>query len=1376
MLSRNWGGLAVAVFAAVTMAHNAVAQNLKVAVMPSFGQNQTYGNAEINKPLFVWGRAWGGTAPYDYSIDFGDGSAPYTGTTNDLSHYVGQDHAYSTTGSKTMTLTVEDATGAIVSRSATIRVFLNPAHDILANMAIEKGLLYLYQQRRVTGSQVYWSATSNAEYIEGTVGFATLAFEENGHKRGNDYEEDIYAELVQGALNRILQYRSGRTTHGTGSFYNHDDGTAAADGLAERDVDYLNSNGFGAYVWSGGHETYVNGICGLALCLAHDTRAEADAAIISGGPFNGLSYLTVIEDLVEQMGFCQNDVNSRGGWIYNVRTAGGNSGRDGSSQQWPCLLLKGAIDVLEIPVADWVLDNLDLGFTALQNGNGAIGYRSKGQWNNTGKTGGALVGWSAAGRDVNYGPVQSALNYIGNQYYAQGGWSPQTGWAGYMYAMYGMKKGLSLMGIETISTSQGLRKWYDDMCAWLLGLTPDATHGSINSGRRTQSYAFGQRTNGSWQSPEYFNRTSVNYSTANAILILTRGVTVPLPVAVITKFWDDDPVDGPVIKAGDPEATYVTGSASFHADPDNFQVDSWEWILRLDDGSGNPVGSLDWNNPQYVGANIRLDGDLSNNIDEGLTVGTYHLSLRVTDDADPEQFNVTTVTFSATDQNLGPEAVAIPSGQLVYNGQVVGAGSVDITLDGRESSDPEGDPIVSYKWDVNGDGQYGTAGDLALIQGYVVTPEHPAGDPAQPIVRYTIANDGIGIGLEVCSEDVNGVKCDVADAPVEISLSPFDLFIAAASASNIDGDAGTADVTILFASDEYALATVIPFQIFDGRPPAFGGSGTSIYSGDFIYGNDDPSEAVYTTLVEVNGLSFGAVEEVFVYLDPASQANPTGDFGEYDESEDSNVAAVNVSNQPPVAVAQNVTVDADGNCLGTVTAGQVDNGSSDPDGDPITFELSPPGPYSDGAEVTLTVTDEGGLSDTATAIITVEDVTPPVISLVGAASITLECGVDSYSELGATATDNCGVGVPVASGEVIDAPGTYTISYNVTDDAGNPAATATRTVIVQDTIAPVITLSGAASVTVECTDGYVDAGATAADICAGDLTAAISTVSTVDTSTPGSYTVTYNVSDPSGNAATTVVRTVTVVDTTPPSIVCPADVVMELSCDPAAPNDTTPAATGSATGDDDCGVVSISYLDDIESTCGASYIILRTWTADDGRGNSTSCVQTITVRDTTAPTLSISSNFGNIIPPDAPITFVVTATDCSEIDTLELWYDCYKINPSGKRVDKTESCVVEIVGNQVTILDSGGVGDNIQIFARSTDVCGNVSDVSMWELLVENPGNGGGNGNGTGSDANEGVGNGVDGDTPGHDNNGGNDDPGQEPGNPGAKGKGKGKK
>ena len=51
---------------------------------------------------------------------------------------------------------------------------------------------------------------------------------------------------------------------------------------------------------------------------------------------------------------------------------------------------------------------------------------------------------------------------------------------------------------------------------------------------------------------------------------------------------------------------------------------------------------------------------------------------------------------------------------------------------------------------------------------------------------------------------------------------------------------------------------------------------------------------------------------------------------------------------------------------------------------------------------------------------------------------------------------------------------------------------------------------------------YTDAGATATDNIDGDITSSIVAVNLVDVNTVGTYTVTYNVSDAAGNAATQV--------------------------------------------------------------------------------------------------------------------------------------------------------------------------------------------------------------------------------------------------------------
>ena len=149
-------------------------------------------------------------------------------------------------------------------------------------------------------------------------------------------------------------------------------------------------------------------------------------------------------------------------------------------------------------------------------------------------------------------------------------------------------------------------------------------------------------------------------------------------------------------------------------------------------------------------------------------------------------------------------------------------------------------------------------------------------------------------------------------------------------------------------------------------------------------------------------------------------------------------------------------------------------------------------------------------------------------------------GGDSYSELTATASDL--VDGNISANIVIDASavntgvvGSYTVTYNVSDAAGNAAVAVTRTVTVVDTTVPVLTVVGANPQVLEAGSAYTELGATASDTHEGDVSAAIVIDATsVNTGTLGSYVVTYNVSDSSGNAAVQGTRTVTVVDSTVP--------------------------------------------------------------------------------------------------------------------------------------------------------------------------------------------------------------------------------------------------
>jgi len=228
------------------------------------------------------------------------------------------------------------------------------------------------------------------------------------------------------------------------------------------------------------------------------------------------------------------------------------------------------------------------------------------------------------------------------------------------------------------------------------------------------------------------------------------------------------------------------------------------------------------------------------------------------------------------------------------------------------------------------------------------------------------------------------------------------------------------------------------------------------------------------------------------------------------------------------------------------------------------------------------------------------DTTAPVITLNGSSSIDHEQGT-TYTDQGATATDNVDSTVSVStSGTVGTAAGTYTLTYTATDNAGN-AATATRTVTVADTTAPVITLNGNANVTHEQGTTYTDQDATATDVVDGNVS--VSTSGTVETAA-GTYTLTYTATDNAGNAVTAT-RTVTVADTTAPLITLNGDVEITHALG------TTYTDADATANDIVDGVVTVVTTGNVDTDVDGIYTL--TYTATDNAGNSATATRTITV-------------------------------------------------------------------------------------------------------------------------------------------------------------------
>ena len=330
-------------------------------------------------------------------------------------------------------------------------------------------------------------------------------------------------------------------------------------------------------------------------------------------------------------------------------------------------------------------------------------------------------------------------------------------------------------------------------------------------------------------------------------------------------------------------------------------------------------------------------------------------------------------------------------------------------------------------------------------------------------------------------------------------------------------------------------------------------------------------------------------------------------------------------------------------------AGAVVTDSGDPE---IELNVTNPVDASKLGEYTLTFDATDASGNKATQVlrkVTVVDTTAPILALDGLANVSHFLG-KTFTDPGYSAVDavegDLSASVVVGGDTIdVDTLGSYTLTYDVTDSQGNKATQLTRKVIVTDapdTTAPVITLNGEAEMTAEAGQAYTDLGAVAADDRDGVITATMTVVGSVDTSKLGVYTLKYNVSDSAGNAASEVVRTVTVVDTLAPVITLVGE------ADFAAEAGVVYVDAGASAADifDGDLTESISTTSTVDTNKLGEYSV--TYEAVDAAGNKGSSTRKVTVADTLAPVITLKGEASvNVEAGDVYIDAGATAADIS---------------------------------------------------------------------------------------------------------------------------------
>jgi hypothetical protein len=272
----------------------------------------------------------------------------------------------------------------------------------------------------------------------------------------------------------------------------------------------------------------------------------------------------------------------------------------------------------------------------------------------------------------------------------------------------------------------------------------------------------------------------------------------------------------------------------------------------------------------------------------------------------------------------------------------------------------------------------------------------------------------------------------------------------------------------------------------------------------------------------------------------------------------------------------------------------------------------------------ITRTADNGMS-TCTKTVSVVDETAPTVT-VCPPSAPIQCpatpafGTPTFS-------DNCDTNLTVTFSNSSTAgcsagTGTFSRTWTATDDCGNTAS-CTQTITVVDTLAP--SISCPSNRELQCGDSTAPLNtgtATGSDTCSSVIISHVDVATTANCTGRAGIDRTWRATDACGNF-NTCVQQIRFVDTTPPSLTCPAPVTVQCASNVPAVD------ISSVTASDNCGgTVTVSHVGDAISnqTCANRYTVTRTYRGTDACGNHADCTQIITVNDTTPPDITCPPN------------------------------------------------------------------------------------------------------------------------------------------------------
>ncbi len=379
------------------------------------------------------------------------------------------------------------------------------------------------------------------------------------------------------------------------------------------------------------------------------------------------------------------------GWRYGRN----DSSIDNSFSQWPTMALEEGKLLWDINVNPKAYGLLDAWLRYSKCTDGSWGYSSANDWCNPAKAGAGLAMLKWLGIPITDPDAQSALGLLVTKW-------PTTcsdGNFGGFYAMYAIYKGLRFMGVNSLNG--GAIIWQDEYNTYL-----------VNN----------QQASGSWAECGFW-LPHAHMETSFALAMLAPDVGGLPPVAN---------ADGPYGPVNPGQNVPLDGSLSVHQNPlRNLVLYQWDFDnsdglwMDLAPAPGGPGGA------GAIGINPAGVSYPDTGSDE-----LYTVTLRVTDDDAPAATDDDTSTVEVNTGNVPPVAqtngpwVSLPNQVVMFDGTSSFDTNACPIANGPPCLD---DSIVSYEWDIDGDGNFNEAngddgtqvvpGDYSVVQKSFPNPD-----------------------------------------------------------------------------------------------------------------------------------------------------------------------------------------------------------------------------------------------------------------------------------------------------------------------------------------------------------------------------------------------------------------------------------------------------------------------------------------------------------------------------------------------------------------------------------------------------------------------------------------------------------------------------